>query len=367
MKHTAIVCLRLALNLFYAVCKLFPTRRKVVMMSREFDKEPLDFMLLREELKRRDPLIKVVALCKTVPKGTAIIGYAFYMLQCIAHLATASVCVVDTYCLPVSLLNHKKTLTVMQIWHALGAIKQFGYQSVGLAEGRDRNIAKWLRMHRGYTHVLCPSKATAAIYKQTFGVSDEQLYIGGMPRIDWLLSDQTALKQRILQENPRLNGKTVVLYVPTFRTGKPTAYRDIVDRIDSNRYEVVVNAHPLDTDPIESKYRVNGYSSSELLSVADIVITDYSAIAFEAALQQKRLYFYVYDLDEYRDEKRGLNIVPTEELPSCSAIDADTLMDLLEQPYDADALAAFCARYIETADTHNTARLADYVERRLVR
>ena len=365
MKRIIIEMVRLALNVFYAVCKWFPTRRKVVMMSRELDAEPLDFALLREELHRRDASVSVVTLCKTVPKGAAIIGYAFYMLKCIAHLATAAVCVVDTYCLPVSLLNHKPSLTVIQVWHALGAIKRFGYQSIGFTEGRDRNTAKWLRMHRGYTRVLCPSKATAAFYKEAFDVPDEQLHIGGMPRIDWMLSDQTALKERILQDNPRLSGKTVVLYVPTFRKHTPNAYRDVVDRIDHSRYEVIVSNHPLDTDVIDPLYTVDGYSSSELLTVADVVITDYSAIAFEAALQQKRVYFYVYDLAEYRDRSRGLNIDPTKELPSCSATDADVLMTLLEQPYDAAALAAFCDRYIETADTHNTERLADYVENRL--
>ena len=104
-----------------------------------------------------------------------------------------------------------------------------------------------------------------------------------------------------------------------------------------------------------------------LLSVADLLITDYSAIAFEAALQQKALLFYLYDLEEYRDQNRGLNIDPTKELPQSAATDVQELARLLNTPYDYGALKTFCDRYIETADTHNTARFADFVENRLVR
>ena len=367
MKRAVIVALRMLLSVFYAVCKLFPTRRKVVMMSREFDEEPLDFVLLREELERRDPSISVVTLCKTVPKGIAAVGYALHLLYSIAQLATASVCVVDTYCLPVSLLRHKKSLTVLQIWHALGAVKQFGYQSVGRTEGRDRGTAEWLRMHRGYTKVLCPSKATAAFYKEAFDITDEQILIGGMPRIDFLLSDKSALRDKILCENPDLRDKTVVLYAPTFRKGKATPYEDIANALDADRFRLIVSTHPLDAARVDAQYTVNGYSSTELLAVSDIVITDYSSIAFEAALQRKALLFYLYDLEEYRDQSRGLNIDPTKEMPRCTVTDAEGLTRLLNTPYDYAALNAFCDRYVETADTQNTARLADFIETRLTR
>ncbi len=366
MKRMVITILRWLMNVFYAVCKWFPVRRKVVMMSREFDTEPLDFVLLREEIKRRDASVTVVSLCKTVPKGTALIGYAAHMLMCMAHLATASVCVVDTYCLPVSLLKHRKSLTVIQIWHALGAIKRFGYQSLGLEEGRNRCTAEWLRMHRGYTKVLCPSRATAPFYQEAFDVSPDTIHVGGMPRIDWLLSDQTALKERVLLDYPMLQDKPVVLYAPTFRKGKPSAHDALIQHIDHDAYHLIVSAHPISNEQVDSRYTVTGYSSSELLAVADIVITDYSAIAFEAALQRKKLYFFLYDLEEYR-HSRGLNILPTDVLPACCAVDADTLVGLLNQPYDFKALESFCQTYIETADTHNTARLVDYIESRLAR
>lgn len=360
MKRIAIVCLRIAMTCFYAICKLFPTRRKVVMISRELNTDPLDFALLRAEIARRDPTVRIVSLCKTVPHGVALIGYAWYMLRCMAHMATAAACVVDTYCLPVSLLTHKKSLRIVQIWHALGAIKKFGYQSLGLAEGRDAKTAGWLRMHQGYTRMFAPSNATAAFYAEAFGIPRDTIEVRGMPRIDWLLGDHSDIRERFFAEHPELGDKPIVLYVPTFRKGKPTAHDQLIERVDHDRYHLIVSAHPISTESVDPCFKVSGYTSTELLTVADAVITDYSAIAFEAALLKKQLYFFLYDIEEYIGN-RGLNVDLLREVPHLSATDVDGLISVIDQPYDVAEREAFLARYIETADTGNTARIVDYL------
>ena len=63
----------------------------------------------------------------------AWIGYGVHLLHCAAQLATAEVCIVDGYCIPVSVLHHRKELRVVQVWHALGAIKKFGRQALSRA------------------------------------------------------------------------------------------------------------------------------------------------------------------------------------------------------------------------------------------
>ena len=360
MKRIAILCLRIAMQCFYAICKLFPTRQKVVMISRELDTDPLDFALLRAEIERRNTGVRVVSLCKTVPHGIKLVGYAWYMLRCMAHMATARACVVDTYCLPVSLLTHKKSLRIVQVWHALGAIKKFGYQSLGLAEGRDAKTAEWLRMHQGYTRMFAPSNATAAFYAEAFGIPRDTIEVRGMPRIDWLLRDHSDIRERFFAEHPTLGDKPILLYVPTFRKDKPTAHDQLIARVDHEQYHLIVSAHPISTESVDPRFKVKGYTSTELLTVADAVITDYSAIAFEAALLRKKLYFFLYDIEEYIGN-RGLNIDLLREMPHLSATDIDGLIETIGRDYDAAERDAFCAKYIETADTDNTARIVDYL------
>ena len=76
--------------------------------------------------------------------------------------------IVDGYNIPVSVLKHKKNTTVIQMWHALAAIKKFGYQSIGYKDGVNKTIAKILKMQRFiirklfwcksgcYKHILAP-------------------------------------------------------------------------------------------------------------------------------------------------------------------------------------------------------------------
>ena len=349
---------------YYRLCRLAPMRRRVVMMSRELDTEPLDFRLLREEIGRQDDTVEVVTLCKTMGHGLALLGYVGHLLRCTAVLATASVCVVDTYCLPVSLLRHRPSLRVVQIWHALGTVKQFGYQSLGLEEGRDAATAALMRMHRGYTDVFCAGQAIVPFFAAAFRIAPARVTVIGMPRIDWLLSDQTALCRRILSAHPRLKEKPVVLYVPTFRAHQPTVGDDLIRAVDPDAYTLVISAHPVSTASIPAAYTVPGFSSTELLAVADAVVTDYSAIAFEAALQRKKLYFYLYDYEDYR-YARGLNIDPMVELPAACATDPASLARLLDAPYPAAERDAFCRRYVDTADTQNAARIAEWIRDKL--
>ena len=70
--------------------------------------------------------------------------FSAVMFKSMYHLATSRVCVLDSYWPPVSLLKHKEELRVIQIWHAIGKIKQSGLQSVGKKSGRKAEYADFL-------------------------------------------------------------------------------------------------------------------------------------------------------------------------------------------------------------------------------
>jgi CDP-ribitol ribitolphosphotransferase len=95
--------------------------------------------------------------------------------------------------------------------------------------------------------------------------------------------------------------------------------------------------------------------------VADIVVTDYSSLAIAAALTGKPLYYYIYDIEEYR-RSPGLNIDPEYEYGRYAARSADELASLItEGHYDIDYERAFAAKYIETYDGECTRRLTDVI------
>ena len=96
------------LQVIYSLCKLFPVKKKVVFLSRQHDSSNSDFDLLIKQLKEDDPEIECVVLAKMI-HGNILskLSYVFHIFVQLYHLATSQVAILDTYCIPVSLLHHR--------------------------------------------------------------------------------------------------------------------------------------------------------------------------------------------------------------------------------------------------------------------
>ena len=71
--------------------------------------------------------------------------------------------------------KHKKNTTIIQMWHALAAIKKFGYQTIGYTNGLKPKIAKVLCMHKNYDYVISGSKEMNKYFAEAFNVEEEQV------------------------------------------------------------------------------------------------------------------------------------------------------------------------------------------------
>jgi CDP-ribitol ribitolphosphotransferase len=358
----------------YAVLKaLFPARRKVVFLSRQSDTPSRDFTLLAEELRSRDPELEIVIRCRMVGRS-ALARFASIgpMVGQMYHLATARVCMVDGYVIPVSLLDHRPGLFVIQLWHALGAIKRFGYQALDREGGHSSVLASSMRMHRNYDIVVCSGSATIPIFAEAFGVDESVVRPLGMPRMDYLRAHAddasltpvpppiAALRRRfpILAEVSR----TVVLYAPTVRRVCADRYRDVTERFSGARYTLVVKPHPLETARVEGPEVVyaGDVDILDLLPLCDVVITDYSAVAFEACVVDLPVFFWVYDIDDYA-AAHGLNIDPLAEMPEAASRDLGELAARIESgERHVEVTRMLKERYV-SAPPGCTGRIADVV------
>lgn len=298
-----------------------------------------------------------------------LLRYCFHLLHCAAELSTAHVCIIDGYCIPVSVLHHRKELRVVQVWHALGAIKKFGRQALSVPGGRDKELAERMGMHKHYDAVLCASHRTAKVYEEAFGVSADKMRVTGVPRVDAILKmNRARCRRRFFAAYPELRGQKIVLYAPTFRDGEQTPeIEPLITAAEKMGMLLIVRLHPLDRERLERrrvlpKFReCPEFGTFTLMAVADAVITDYSAISIEASLIKKPVYFYVYDLERYK-ETRGLNFDPLAEMPHCAFTKAEPLLNsILHTPYDYEKLAAFRKEFVETDDTKNTQRCASLI------
>ncbi|MCF0138388.1 MAG: CDP-glycerol glycerophosphotransferase family protein [Oscillospiraceae bacterium] len=364
----AVIFLRLILNFIYFFLKLFPTdNSKVLFLSRQSDTPSEDFLCLEARLRELKPGTKTVMITRRADNNfSSLLGFAGATLRSMYHLATARVCILDAYWPAVSVLKHKKQLTVIQLWHAMGKIKKSGYQSVGKKLGRSEMIAKQLRMHRNYDVIIAGGKAFNPFYCASFGVDESILYNVGLPRMDSLRENREKCRELFDSTYPWLRGKKIILYAPTFRKGHildASAMRDAFDFERDDRI-LVVRRHPnqqLRLQSIRPALTCSKLPTSVLLSVCDCVITDYSAITIEAAILGKPVYFYPFDYEDYIAHN-GLNVVLSDEFPNSVYRDPGELFAAIDRgDYDWESYRRFCDKYLPDLSGRATDKIAGLI------
>ncbi len=355
-----IIMFKFHLKIIYMILKFIPTNyKKIVFISRQSNVNTLDFKLIQTEIKNNNSDYRIVTLTKKLNKTVLdYVLYYFHLYRQMYHLATSKTCIIDSYCICVSVLKHKKNLKVIQIWHALGAIKKFGYQTLDKESGHDRKLAEVMQMHQNYDYVVSGSRTMIPYFSEAFNVTANKFIPIGLPRIDYLINDRKQIKKRIYKKYPNIKRKKVILYVPTFRKNKGTHVSNLVKAIDFNDYNLIVKAHPGKNITLKNNKVMScpEFSSIELLCIADYIITDYSAISIEASILDKPIYFYLYDYIEY-EEKNGVNVDLNKEMPGCVFKKSDELIRAIKkEKYDMSLLTKFRNKYI-TNQTGNSAKL----------
>lgn len=369
-----------------------PNRKpKVTIISRESNNKTIDVSMLEKELMRRG--IKVNTLCRLLTKDKSLksLGYIGHIVRQEAAILSSDVVVLDTYCIPASMLPHGKRTKIIQMWHALAAVKKFGWQTVGVKDGSSRKTAELMRMHEGYDYVIAASDLTAEHFCEAFRAGKEKIVKAGLPRIDYIKSVAAGsrredVRRKILDRYPQLAGdsKQTILYVPTFRRNADIlpATEALIESIDSEKYNIIVKRHPLyrgntvtcnlNEEKREGEKNIvifdDEFISYDWLSAADFVISDYSSLAVEATVANKPLFLYVPDIEEYRTST-GLNVdFDSEPIAQYVFKDPAELAAALDEPYDMTSLGEFRGRYIdidigpEDEEVYCTARLADFIE-----
>lgn len=366
-----ITILKFFANLIYYIIKIFPIKNKIVMITRQSNTPTLDFKLLMEKIKNVDTSIKVEVLCNKVESNALYssgilykIKYIFYILKIMYNLATSKVCVVDGYCIPVCILKHKKNLKIIQIWHASGAVKKFGYQVLDKEAGSDSKIARLMCMHKNYDYIIAPSETTKDIFSEAFNTSKDKIVKLGLPRLEYIANSKYDKSEEIFKEYPKLREKKNILYIPTFRKNNNfNAVEKILEcKLDEKKYNLIINLHPLDTTPVPEEYLVSKkYSSYDLIKIADYIITDYSALSIEASVLNKPIFVFLPDLNEF-EEKTGLNINLKEELPSFAFENLSQIIDRIKRKeYNTKEIKEYKEKYIEIDENNTIKDLTQFI------
>lgn len=177
-------------------------------------------------------------------------------------------------------------------------------------------------------------------------------------------------------------GRKIILYAPTWRDNQhdsesgyvyrsPVDFDYLRDKLE-DEYIILFRAHYLVADDFDFDayrgfiYDVSGYDDiNDLYIAADLLITDYSSVFFDYAILNRPILFYMYDMEEYRDEMRGfyLNI---DELPGSVVRTERELVDSIKAVDTGDCgelHREFNDRYNSMNDGKAAERLADRIFR----
>ncbi len=353
--------LKLHLISVYFFIKLFHRQKKqVCFLSRQTNTLSLNYKLIIKELDKYNIPYKYI--CKKVDSKVndsirthgkysnnfnfiinifknlkSNFSYYLSLYSQMRLIASSKVIIVDGYCLPVSLLKHKKGTKVIQIWHALGAIKKFGHQVIGNKEGVSYKVAKILKMHNNYDYILSGTEAMNSYFSEAFNTSIDKILTIGTPTIDYLLKKNIDIINQIYSKYPELKNKKNVLYSPTFRNDNRSGLKELVENFDFNKFNLIITFHPKVKEDIDDdriiKINSKEFLTYDILKISDYVITDYSSLLIDALVINRKVLLYVFDYENYK-ENNGLNIDLVKEFPNITRRDGKGINELLLSKYN---------------------------------
>lgn len=237
----------------------------------------------------------------------------------------------------------KKDQVYLNTWHGI-ALKYIGNDCPGR---KDYNFdtVDYLTVSGDYDE---------RVFKSAFYAKESSFLRCGMPRNEelWYVNEE---KKALLRKKLNIpKGKKVILYAPTWREStdggksyaiKPPIHFEEWERELGDEYVVLFRAHHQTTKVLGVLYNdfvrnVSDHSVvNDLMIVADILITDYSAIAFDYSILCRPIFCYAYDYDSYLIE-RGTYFKIDERYPNKSC---RTEKELLERIKKIDYVAQ-CAK-----------------------
>ena len=282
-----------------------------------------------------------------------------HSLRALTELATAR-CIVDNFNRPIHLLKFPGQLYV-QTWHGDRGFKKMLYDmNDGLAypDGAQMDLA------------VSGSRFGTKNFRTAFRYDGEVLQ-QGMPRNDRLVHPDPAeiacIRQRLnIPENTR-----VLLYAPTFRDA--TSGSDLKAGFDLTRaiarlshatnqkWLCLTRAHDqnrkITTDAADVRDMTDYPEMSDLLLIADMLITDYSSSAGDYVLLHRPVVLYQPDLSSFVQSDRDMYF----DMKTCPYVRAESesaLYSLLDRP---EALIPSCQQVLDFYGATETGRSTELV------
>lgn len=302
---------------------------------------------------------------------------SFSNIRKMAYLcATSKVILIDDYTPILNQITLRDETKLVQLWHACGAFKTFGFSRLGKKGGPKQHSIN----HRNYDYAIVSSKEIAKFYAEGFGIGESHVVATGVPRTDIFFEESyhERIEEEFYQKYPKLKEKKILLFAPSFRgNGKMSAYypikhfnpNEVYEQLNGE-YAIIMKYHPFIKEravilPEYEDYILDLSSNSEindLLFVTDLMITDYSSVIFEASLLNVPMLFYAYDLNEYI-ATRDFYYDYRTFVPGKIVFDQEQLIESIKtEDFEIEKIKDFKCRFFDSLDGKSTERVVKLVK-----
>ncbi len=371
-REVAIQLYLFVFRFFFTIFSICPQKKKTTFVASFGD----NVLFTLKELKGQTDdqiIILKTASCRLDFNGTVLNFEPKYFadwIHSIYHLATSNVIFIDNYFGFLAAAKFKSNVKCVQLWHAAGAIKQFGLKDPSNTDRSPKAIQRFKMVYSQFDYVVVGGEKMADIYRESFGIREENILRTGIPRTDFFFDEQALQKTTaaLKKTYPIIQEKKVILYAPTYRENEfnvssvPLDIKKMYQEL-KDEYILLLRLHPAVHFDFSNQYPdfiydVSDYpDTNHLLAVTDLLISDYSSIPFEFSLLQRPMIFFAYDLEEY-GKSRGF-WEPYEQLvPGPVVYNSKELVEAIQtNKYNYDQIVKFANEWNEFSTGTSSIRL----------
>lgn len=248
-------------------------------------------------------------------------------------------------------------------WHGT-PYKKMGIHEHNAKFGHYSNV---LRNFLQVDYLVMPNKFTADTFGDAYYLRD--LYEGyvltvGSPRIDLSFQDNDEIRRELGIDF----SKKTLLYAPTWRSDNEEmaeiANEVLMSLVNNyqDEYNILYKGHYLDKGETEKFSNIvevsNEIDTNKLLSIVDVLVTDYSSIFFDYLPLRRPIIFYMKDIERY-EETRGLYDLGS--LPGEVVKNPTELVEALKNPVVSKRINKFIKTYTPEDDGTVSRKVIDII------
>lgn len=304
-------------------------------------------------------------------------------LDFMKDFATAKAVITHEQSELLGMIDIRSETKFIQLWHGL-PIKKIRKSLAGMPGYKsEKGFIEY--PENNYDLVPISAPEWRPVFEEFMGLEQGTPVIQsmGISRTDQFFNKEyiKTCYDKLYERVPKSKEKKVILYAPTYRGLEPN--RTAPDELDvakfaevlSDEYILIIKHHqtlaewpeipkPYNNDFAYDFRKIKGMDINELLTVADICISDYSSLVFDFSLFERPIVFFAFDEDKYNDERGVYYTLDELDAGPVLKTNEEVIAHIksMDVALEHERAKKFRERFMCSCDGHANDRIMEYID-----